>query len=122
MTDAAEILKMTGTGESPSAQVIESILAQAVRAPSGDNTQPFSFSWSRGELAIIFRPERAEHPFEAGFIPSGLALGCLQEALQIAARAHGWVPRFQFEKLAEGGHSIESTLHVAPLGSRQSRS
>ncbi len=69
---------------------IRSIVNLAVRAPSGDNTQPWRFEWDGETLTVLFRPLLARHILDAGHTASGLALGCLLKAMEIAAGTEGF--------------------------------
>lgn len=69
---------------------LESILRLAVRAPSGDNQQPWRFRWDGVVLDVIGLPERM-HPY-LEFADCGLALtiGGLLKAIELAAAKLGW--------------------------------
>ena len=68
---------------------IKSVLRLAARAPSGDNTQPWSFEWNGHVLTVLFHPSRAHHVLDAGFSAAEIALGCLLESIEIAVSSYG---------------------------------
>ena len=72
-----------------------------MRAPSGDNVQPWSFTWNGKLLTIIFRPALARHVLDGGFSASTIALGCLLESIRIAASLHGLSAPFTFSGLPD---------------------
>jgi hypothetical protein len=81
--------------------VIKSIVEAAARAPSGDNVQPWNFTWNGETLTVRFRPDLARHVLDAGFSASTIALGCLLESFRIAASVHGLSARFAFSGVPE---------------------
>jgi len=70
----------------------EAILAAAVRAPSGDNLQPWRFSVdsNAGRIAVSLDTTRDQTPMNAGQRMSRLAVGGALENLCRAARNKGW--------------------------------
>jgi hypothetical protein len=87
-----------------SQEQIRSILNLAVRAPSGDNVQPWRFEWDGEALTVIFRPSLAHHVLDAGHSASGIALGCLLQSIEIAAATEG----FSIQTGFKGFHKNES--------------
>jgi hypothetical protein len=65
------------------------ILEQAIRAPSIDNTQPFSFQWRPGSLAVYHDGDLDRKRGNEGGLASLVALGCLVEYVAIAASGEG---------------------------------
>jgi len=74
----------------PTQEIMEKILAAAVNAPSGGNSQPWHFTFQDGELAVIAEPEK-DHPI-LNYRHRGtwIAHGALVENIKIAAAAHGF--------------------------------
>lgn len=68
---------------------VERIVAAAHRAPSADNCQPWTFRWDGAELSVHRDAERARNVLDHGDHLSYLTLGCVLEAIVIAARAEG---------------------------------
>ena len=64
---------------------IEKIVLNAATAPSGDNCQPWLFEWDGITLNIIHNDSRAKHPLNINGIASILSLGCVLEAIDLAA-------------------------------------
>lgn len=72
---------------------IEHILTAAIRAPTGDNCQPFRFKVENSNLIRIRHvEERAQHYFNLENWASLIALGGVIETIFIEARAQGFHP------------------------------
>lgn len=65
------------------------LLELAMRAPSGDNAQPWRFVWDAPTLTILHDASRARHFLNLNHNASRLALGCLLEDLTVAASSQG---------------------------------
>ena len=74
---------------------VRRIVEAACTAPSGDNCQPFDFSWDGARLTVQFDPVRARHRLDAGRNASRVALGCTLEAISVAASDEGLRARFE---------------------------
>jgi hypothetical protein len=74
---------------SPSREQIARMVTAANTAPSGDNCQPWHFHLAGGELSITHDAARARHLLNHNDFCSLLALGCVLEALEIAASVEG---------------------------------
>lgn len=68
------------------------LLAAAVRAPSGDNTQPWHFhvDSSTGTVAFLLDPTRDSSPMNSGQRMARIAVGAALENLLRTARHNGW--------------------------------
>ncbi|MBI1848186.1 MAG: hypothetical protein HY294_10945 [Candidatus Rokubacteria bacterium] len=77
---------------SPAASGLDALLASAIRAPSGDNTQPWRFivDDEAGLVALCLDVLRDRSPMNAGQRMARLALGAALENLLHAAAAAGW--------------------------------
>ncbi|MBK7960991.1 MAG: hypothetical protein IPK04_07135 [Bdellovibrionales bacterium] len=64
---------------------IESLIELALRAPSGDNCQPWRFTWNDNTLAIFYEQSLGQHALANNNHATWLSLGCLIEALIIGA-------------------------------------
>src|SRR5215210_9449480 len=71
---------------------LETLLSHAVRAPSGDNTQPWRFAVDEeaGTIGLDLDPARDPSPMNAGQRMARLALGAALENLLRAAADLGW--------------------------------
>ncbi|HZU22434.1 MAG TPA: hypothetical protein VE998_06340 [Terriglobales bacterium] len=78
------------------AEQIRKIAAMAARAPSGDNTQPWSFVWDGSVLTVLFDSNRARHVLDAGLSGSKISLGCVAESAAIAASQFGFATRCEY--------------------------
>jgi hypothetical protein len=92
------------------------IEAAALRAPSQDNCQPWSFVWRDAQLLVFHDAMRAASPTNAGDHFSCLSLGCLLESVRLAAGAAGlevgW--RLALDERAVDSQSAWATLSFAP--------
>ncbi|MCM2282007.1 MAG: hypothetical protein NDI61_09195 [Bdellovibrionaceae bacterium] len=72
-------------------QALPWILTHAVKSPSGDNCQPFTFvQKSPNEIHVLHDADRARHVLNPNQQCSFLALGQLIETTSIAAARLGW--------------------------------
>jgi len=69
---------------------LRSILQVALRAPSGDNCQPWRFKWDGKTLHLSHDEERGRHALNRDNHASYLALGCLLESIEIQASTEGY--------------------------------
>ena len=65
------------------------LVAAALRAPSGDNCQPFRYRWDGAHLDVVHIPARTHHVLDSGHHASRLTLGMVAESLALAGRAVG---------------------------------
>lgn len=79
----------------PTRLAIERIVGAASRAPSAENCQPWTFRWDGEGLAIDHDADRARKGHDRTHHDSLLALGCLLEALEIAADGEGFTVHAQ---------------------------
>jgi hypothetical protein len=64
---------------------IRAIVSLAMTSPSGDNSQPWRFTWNGKSLAVFYESPRGEHALNNNHHSTYLTLGGLLEALKIAA-------------------------------------
>lgn len=69
--------------------VIETIVADALRSPSGDNCQPWQFNWNGNSLLVLHHEARGAHSLNRAHHASILALGGLLESIEISASQFG---------------------------------
>jgi molybdopterin/thiamine biosynthesis adenylyltransferase/nitroreductase len=76
----------------PARQALEAFVAAAIRAPSGDNMQPWRFSVDAqsGRIALFVDCERDLSPMNAGQRMARISIGAAVENLLQTARANGW--------------------------------
>ncbi len=74
------------------APTLQKCLAAAVRAPSGDNTQPWRFETddSAGRISVFIDETRDSSPMNCGQTMSRMACGAAVENILIQAAADGW--------------------------------
>jgi hypothetical protein len=104
------------------ALALEDLLAAAARAPSGDNTQPWSFATGESPegttLEIRLDPARDPSPMNAGQRMARIALGAALENLIVAARARGLDARPRLEGF-DGDGASDRARAVVTCGRRE---
>src|SRR5262249_54497500 len=80
--------------------VLESLVAAAVRAPSGDNTQPWRFRIDPDarRIDLILDETRDPSPMNAGQRMARIALGAAFENLLLVAQVNGLQPEVTHAK------------------------
>jgi hypothetical protein len=68
-----------------SGEAIDTIIADAIRSPSGDNAQPWRFHWDGERLLVLHAEQLAEHSLNRQNHASMIALGAMLEALRLSA-------------------------------------
>lgn len=97
------------------------VIEAAVRAPSGDNCQPWRFVISGDVIQIYNIPDKDTSPFNLRQRASYVAHGALLENLSIAASAFGFSPEISLfpdsndPNLVAIVHMREGTASVDPL-------
>ncbi len=90
-----------GTDHMPITQrQLEEILVLAQRTPTGDNCQPWQFSFDGKLLSVQHREDRGRHALNKRLIASHFSLGMLFESLELAAqtvglKAHGKIGKLE---------------------------
>lgn len=76
----------------PAREGLEALVAAAIRAPSGDNMQPWRFSVDAesGRIALFVDSERDLSPMNAGQRMARISIGAAVENLLRTAKASGW--------------------------------
>jgi hypothetical protein len=69
---------------------ITSWIQLAMRAPSGDNSQPWDFSFYSGHFRISINQDRAKHFLDQNHSASWISMGCLCENLNLSAAQFGF--------------------------------
>ena len=76
-------------------EVIERIIEQGVKAPSGDNSQPWSFSIADSEVRIFAHPEQDHRVLNIEGRGTYLSVGAVIENIVIAAEYEGYAAHVQ---------------------------
>lgn len=92
------------------ASKIKEILAQAMRAPSGDNCQPWKFEISNDGLIISDWCERGVHFLNNGSHATWLSMGALAESVKIIASGQGLQTKIDAVSRATGEAVIQLKL------------
>jgi hypothetical protein len=64
---------------------LEDLIRLALRAPSGDNCQPWRLTWNDNTLAVFYEKNLGQHALSNNNHATWLSLGCFIEALKICA-------------------------------------
>jgi nitroreductase len=97
---------------------LAALLSEAVRAPSGDNTQPWRFTvdLAVGTIALDVDESRDPSPMNAGQRMARIAVGAAIENLLRAAKGRGWIA--ELEK--DPGTAL-AVVHLSRTGVEVSR-
>jgi hypothetical protein len=71
-------------------EALERIIRAGIRAPSGDNCQPWRFEVAEDSINVFLMPERDQSHYSWGNRASIIAHGALLENMQIMARSLGY--------------------------------
>lgn len=99
-------------------KTIRLVLEEAIKAPSGDNIQPWKMVLQNNLLTVAFDPERVQGLLDWRRIPTLLSLGCLVESIRICASGKGLGVDIRFEETPEFRvlvHFSPSSLPSDPL-------
>ena len=91
------VLPASTVASSIAPEVFEAILEAALKAPSGDNTQPWQFVPRPFGFEVRFVPERAAALLDVSSLASRMSLGALLENARIAGRAQGAMCHWQLD-------------------------
>lgn len=81
---------------------LDAWIALAMRAPSGDNCQPWAFTFFDDHFRVAIDSQRSEHFLDQNQSAAWLSLGCLCENLRISAEHFG----FSCNITLESEHSV----------------
>jgi molybdopterin/thiamine biosynthesis adenylyltransferase len=96
--------------------VTDTIVAAAIRAPSGGNAQPWHIDAGPTEITISVAPEHTS-TMDVGFRGSAVALGAALLNIRIAAAAHGMLGPVSFSEDVDGS-PLRATMHFETGGNR----
>src|SRR5215213_1352405 len=89
------------------------LIAAAIRAPSGDNCQPWIFEFvEEYRLLVSFSPELAESFFDFGHCGTYISLGAVAENLRIQASSDGFGTDVDYSDL--GAHDPKVIVEFRP--------
>ncbi|MGH7233780.1 MAG: hypothetical protein ACREJU_20825, partial [Nitrospiraceae bacterium] len=90
------------------------LIAAAIRAPSGDNCQPWCFRFEGTRQIFIHTvPERAESFFDYGSCATFLSVGAVIENMRLQAASEGWGIRVAYESGA-GTRPLAAAVQLVP--------
>ena len=96
--------------------VLEQLVATAIRAPSGDNTQPWHFVLDRGRnrIAVYVDEAKDRSPMNAGQHMAAIACGAAVENMLRMAGDRGWEARL--EARSDAALAVISLEHAGEDG------
>jgi nitroreductase len=77
------------TGDGIPEPVMRYIVKAGIRAPSGDNAQPWKFAWNDNKIRLYLNPDADHSFFNVRQIASAISCGAVLENMRIAAAAFG---------------------------------
>jgi hypothetical protein len=90
------------------------LIAAAVRAPSGDNCQPWTFQFDGTRRVLIYTvPERAKSFFDYKSCATLLSLGAVIENMRVQATSEGWGIQVSSDK-GEGPRCPAAAVQLVP--------
>lgn len=117
--------KSVKTSMMPTQSLIELMIQDAVKGPSGDNAQPWKFHWNGQRLLVLHAEKLAEHSLNRHNHASMIACGALLEALRISATRFGLHTQVKLSLKNNGALAswaevefLASDLDVSPLASQ----
>lgn len=72
-----------------SAASLHELVAAGILAPSGDNSQPWSFRWQDGVLSVYLEGGRSRSFFDVGHVAALISIGAVVENIAVQAAAMG---------------------------------
>ena len=87
---------------------LERIVRYGVKAPSGDNCQPWRFVLRGGELCVLFDPARDTSLYNVRDTASLIACGALIENMSLAAPSIGY--RLKVDLFSKGIDNAVATI------------
>ncbi len=120
-----EALPLTNQSASQLSGQINAVLELAVRAPSGDNCQPWRFNVTNSTLEIGIDQSLAQHTFNNRHHASLISIGMLVESIALASPELGlqteiqWLPT-EFADLDRKSPWVRITFNSAPSATGQS--
>lgn len=94
--------------------MLQRIVAAAIRAPSGDNCQPWLYRRKGNLLEIYHNEERAQHSLNRNGHASLLTLGCVLESLKIAATVENLKAYWKLPVKFAQSTSVWATVSFSP--------
>ncbi len=99
---------MTGMDEATR----QALLAAAIRAPSGDNSQPWRFRWQGESLYLFLDAERSDNFFEVDRVGALASAGAVAANVELEAGARGFGAEMAW--WPEGGEGPVARLTFEP--------
>ena len=84
-----EMPKVKISGGKVSEEIVRYIVEAGIHAPSGDNAQPWKFSWGENKIYLYLDPDADRSFFNVRQIASIISCGAVLENMRIAATAFG---------------------------------
>lgn len=75
---------------------LDDLIEAGIRAPSGDNAQPWSFRWRDNVLSIYLEAERSRSFFDVGHVAGLISIGAVVENIALQAASDGWAAQVEW--------------------------
>jgi nitroreductase len=89
-----------------SREVISAVVEAGIRAPSGDNCQPWRFRWDGEYLRILFLADRAESLYDIRSVASWISLGAVITNMTLVALRLGFRPAVDLFRVGEAADVV----------------
>lgn len=99
-----------GSGKAVERNLVESMVADAIKAPSGGNSQPWKWIYTSGSLFLILDTARCSPYTDVNNWGAVLALGCATENLALSAHKHGFGLKKEFLDPSEYDFALKFTF------------
>lgn len=107
--------KIEVTSESIPEEVIRYIIRAGVQAPSGDNAQPWKFSWQNNTISLYLDREADQSFFNIRQLASIISCGAVLENMRVAATAFGLEGKIAYLPDAKND-SLMASIELCPTG------
>ncbi len=97
-----------------SAEALDYIVSAGIRAPSGDNAQPWKFSTGQNAIDLYLDPEADDSFFNFGQAASVISCGAVLENMQIASAALGFKTTISYGAAVNGSPIARMELRPGP--------
>jgi len=91
----------------------QALLAAAIRAPSGDNSQPWRFCWEDASLDVTLDEAHSDNFFEVDRVGALASVGAVVANVELEAASRGWQPTVAWLPGGEEGPTARLTFEPA---------
>lgn len=112
---APEIPKVKPAGQGISEEVVRYIIRAGIQAPSGDNAQPWKFSWQNNRISIFLDRAADQSFFNVNQLASVISCGAVIENIRLAATVFGLESKIACMPSAKNG-DLMAHVEFLPTG------